>query len=266
MVLGFIGLGNMAKALIGGILGNGLVAPEDIIGSAATQATRDAVAAKYGINTSESNAQVARDADIILLAVKPQYISVVLEDIREAVEAAPGKLLISIAAGKTTKWIASKFDQPVKIVRVIPNTPALVGSGCSALCRNENVTDEEFASAKKLMECCGMAEAVPETLMDAVCGVSGSAPAFVFVFIDALADAAVKGGMTRRQAYQFAAQTVYGSAKLMLDTGKIPAELKDMVTSPSGTTIAGVQVLEEGAFRGIVMDAVEAAIERSKEL
>ena len=130
MVLGFIGLGNMAKALIGGILGNGLVAPEDIIGSAATQATRDAVAAKYGINTSESNAQVARDADIILLAVKPQYISVVLEDIREAVEAAPGKLLISIAAGKTTKWIASKFDQPVKIVRVMPNTPALVGAGC----------------------------------------------------------------------------------------------------------------------------------------
>ena len=111
-----------------------------------------------------------------------------------------------------------------------------------------------------------MAEAVPETLMDAVCGVSGSAPAFVFMFIDALADAAVKGGMTRRQAYQFAAQTVYGSSKLMLDTGKIPAELKDMVTSPSGTTIAGVQVLEEGAFRGIVMDAVEAAIERSKEL
>lgn len=266
MVIGFIGLGNMAKALIGGILKNGLVPAEDIIGSAATQETRDAVAAQYGINTKESNAEVARNADILLLAVKPQYMAVVLEDIREAVEQSPDKLIMSIAAGKTTRWLAERFDHPVKIVRVMPNTPALVEAGCSALCRNENVTDEEFASARRLMECCGLAEPVPENLMDAVCGVSGSAPAFVFMFIGALADAAVRGGMSRSLAYKFAAQTVYGSAKLMLESGKIPAELKDMVTSPAGTTIAGVQVLEEKAFCGTVMDAVEAAINRSKEL
>lgn len=267
MLIGFIGLGNMAKAIIGGILDKGDVRAEDIIGSARTDKTRAAVAQQFGIRTDLSNSEVAEQADVIVLAVKPQYLSVVLEDIRPAVEAEPEhKVILSIAAGKTIKWIAGFFDKPVKIIRCMPNTPALVGAGCSALCRNEHVTDAEMNVALALLRNCGLTETVPETLMDCVCGVSGSAPAFVFIFIEALADAAVRNGMTRQQAYRFAAQTVYGSAKLMLDSGKIPAELKDMVCSPAGTTIAGVEALEQDGFRAAVMDAVDAAAERSKEL
>lgn len=264
MKLGFIGLGNMAKALLGGILSGGIAEAEDIYGSAATDETRKAVAKQFGIHTNLSNSQVVKQSDVVILAVKPQYLSVVLEEIRESVD--EKKLLISVAAGKTTKWISDYLERPVKIVRCMPNTPALVGAGCTAVCRNENVTDDDLKTALKIMTSCGIAEVVPETLIDCVTGVSGSSPAFVFMFIDALADAAVKGGMPRQQAYRFAAQTVYGSARMVLDTGKTPAELKDMVTSPAGTTIAGVQSLEEDGFRGSVMKAVEKAVQRSKEL
>lgn len=264
MVIGFIGLGNMAKALIGGILSNKIAAPEDIIGSAATSETRQKVSADFGIRTDESNIQIAKDADIIILAVKPQYLSVVLEDILDAVD--DSKLIISVAAGKTTKWISQYFNKPVKIVRCMPNTPALVGEGCSAVCRNENVSDEELETAMQILRGCGMTEVVNENLMDTVCGVSGSSPAFVFMFIEAMADAAVRGGMPRKQAYRFAAQSVLGSARLMLETGKAPAELKDMVCSPGGTTIEGVAALERDGFRAAVMDAVKAAIDRSREL
>ncbi|MCI2049064.1 MAG: pyrroline-5-carboxylate reductase [Lachnospiraceae bacterium] len=264
MVIGFIGLGNMAKAMISGILAGQLVQPGDITGSAATEETRQKVSADFGIRTSDSNSQVAAESDIIVLAVKPQYLPVVIEDINDNVD--DSKLIVSIAAGKTTKQLTQYFSRPVKIVRCMPNTPALVGAGCSAVCRSENVTDAELESAMKLLRCCGLAEVVPESLMDAVVGVSGSSPAFVFMFIEAMADAAVREGMPRQQAYRFAAQSVMGSAKLMLETGKTPAELKDMVCSPAGTTIEGVAALEKGAFRASVIDAVTAASERSKKM
>ena len=264
MVIGFIGLGNMARAMIGGILNRQMVSADDIIGSAATKETMDKMAEEFGIHVDRSNKNVAKQADILILAVKPITLPVVLEEIREAVD--ENKLIISVAAGKTTKWISESFGKPVKIVRCMPNTPALVMEGCSALCRNENVTDADMETALHIVRSFGMAEVVNENLMDVVGGVSGSAPAYVFMFIEALADAAVKGGMPRKQAYRFAAQGVMGSARLMLETGRHPAELKDMVCSPGGTTIEGLQVLEREGFRASVMDAIAAVLEKTRKL
>jgi pyrroline-5-carboxylate reductase len=189
---------------------------------------------------------------------------VVIADIMDSVD--ENKVIVSIAAGKTINWMASEFEKPTKIIRVMPNTPALVGEGCSAVCRNDLVSDSDFHFVIELLESFGKAYTVPETLMDVVVGVSGSSPAYVFLFIEAMADAAVAGGMPRKQAYEFAAQSVLGSAKMVLETGKHPGELKDMVCSPAGTTIEAVRVLEEEGFRGTVMDAVTACIDKSKSL
>ena len=264
MTIGFIGLGNMAKAMIGGILAKGLMGPNEIIGTAATETTRAKVANKYGIQTRSSNEAVAKDADIIILAVKPQYLKVVIADIMDSVD--DSKIIVSIAAGKTINWLAKEFEKPVKIIRVMPNTPALVLEGCSAVCRNDLVTDNDFHFVIELLESFGKAYTVPESMMDVVVGISGSSPAYVFLFIEAMADAAVAGGMPRKQAYEFAAQSVLGSAKMVLETGKHPGELKDMVCSPSGTTIEAVHVLEKERFRGTVMDAVQACIEKSRSI
>lgn len=264
MTLGFIGLGNMANAIIGGILGKGLMGPNEIIGTASTELSRKKAEEKYGIQTRTSNAAVASESDIIVLAVKPQYLKVVIADIMDLVTT--DKIIVSIAAGKTIAWMSNEFEKPVKIIRVMPNTPALVGEGCSAVCRNDLVSDDDLHFVMELLESFGKAYTVPESLMDVVVGVSGSSPAYVFLFIEAMADAAVAGGMPRKQAYEFAAQSVLGSAKMVLQTGKHPGELKDMVCSPAGTTIEAVRVLEEGGFRGTVMDAVTACIDKSRSL
>ncbi|SDB14337.1 pyrroline-5-carboxylate reductase [Butyrivibrio sp. INlla16] len=264
MVLGFIGLGNMAKALMGGIISKGIFDPQDIIGSDPMEAARDSAARKFGIQTKDNNADVAREADVILLAVKPQFLKVAIADIMDEID--ENKLIISIAAGKSLEWIAKEFEKPVKTIRVMPNTPALVGEGCAAVCPNNLCSESDLNLALDLLRSCGTANVVTENLMDVVTGVSGSSPAYVFLFIEAMADAAVLGGMPRKQAYEFAAQAVLGSAKMVLETGKHPGELKDMVCSPAGTTIEAVKVMEEMGFRGIVMNAVQAATERSKEL
>ena len=264
MTLGFIGLGNMANAIIGGILGKGLMGPNEIIGTASTEESRKKAEDKYGIQTRTSNAAVASESDIIVLAVKPQYLKVVIADIMDLVTT--DKIIVSIAAGKTIAWMSNEFEKPVKLIRVMPNTPALVGEACSAVCRNDLVSDDDLHFVIELLESFGKAYTVPESLMDVVVGVSGSSPAYVFLFIEAMADAAVAGGMPRKQAYEFAAQSVLGSAKMVLQTGKHPGELKDMVCSPAGTTIEAVRVLEEGGFRGIVMDAVTACIDKSRSL
>ncbi len=263
MKIGFIGLGNMATAMIGGMLTKKIAKPEDILGSAKTEATKSAVREKYGIQTLDNRA-VASEADILILAVKPQMFDDVIPQIKYAVK--KDALVISIAAGKTIRWLSEAFGREIKLVRCMPNTPAMVGEGCSGVCRNERVSDEEMALCMRLIESFGLAEEVPERLMDAVGGVSGSSPAFVFMFLEALADGAVKAGMTRGQAYRFAAQAVLGSAKLMLETKKHPGELKDMVCSPGGTTIEGVQALEKAGFRSGVMQALEACVEKSKKL
>ncbi len=264
MKIGFIGLGNMAKAMIGGMLQKEIVQKNDIIGSAKTRATLEDMRRLYGVETRESNVAVAGEADILVLAVKPQYFQTVIEEVRDVVTG--DMLVISIAAGKTLDWIEQAFHKEIKLVRCMPNTPAMVGAGCTGVCVNSRVSPEETALSLKLMESFGRASLVPESLMDAVGAVSGSSPAFVFMFLEAMADAAVAAGMPRAQACEFAAQAVYGSAKLMLESGKHPGELKDMVCSPGGTTIQGVRVLEEKGLRGAVMDALQAVVEQTRKL
>lgn len=264
MKIGFIGLGNMAKAMISGMLAKGIAKPEEILGFAKTEKTREDVKEKYGIQVLRDNAAVAAQADIVILAVKPQVFGEVIGQIKGDVRG--DALVVSIAAGKTIAQIEKAFERRLKLVRCMPNTPAMVGEGCSGVCRNELVSDEEMEQCIGLFRSFGIAEEIPERLMDAVVGVSGSSPAFVFLFLEALADGAVKAGMPRGQAYRFAAQTVLGSAKLMLETGKHPGELKDMVCSPGGTTIEGVEVLEKMGLRSAVMEAVDACVKKSESM
>lgn len=263
MKIGFIGLGNMATAMIGGMLKEQVATAGDMIGKARTAATEEKVKTKFNINIAGSNAEVAQAADVLFLAVKPIFFPEVIGEIRDKVR--PDTLVVSIAAGRTLSYIKEAFGrEDCKIVRCMPNTPALVLEGCTGVCAGENVTEEELERVLGLLNAFGKASVVPERLMDVVVGVSGSAPAYVFMFIEAMADEAVAEGMPRKQAYEFAAQAVLGSAKMVLETGMHPGELKDMVCSPGGTTIQAVKVLEEMGLRAAVMDAMEACIEKSR--
>ncbi len=264
MKIGFIGLGNMATAMIGGIVGKGLYESSQIIGSAKTEATACRVAQKYGIETCTDNKKVAEGADIIVLAVKPIFMEEVIGEIKGCVD--ESKLVISIAAGKTLEWIEGQFGKDVRLVRCMPNTPAMVGAACTCVCVKDGTSEEDKELAVKIMESFGSASVLPERLMDAFAAVAGSSPAYVFMFIEAMADAAVLAGIPRSQAYEFSAQAVLGSAKLMLETGKHPGELKDMVCSPGGTTIEAVRVLEEKGMRAAVIDAIGACVEKTKRL
>ena len=264
MKIGFIGLGNMATAMIGGILGKRLYTKADIIGSDKLQSTADKAKEKFGIETYADNKAVVKAADVIVFAVKPIFLPEVIEEIKD--EVTKYKLVISIVAGKTIAWIEEAFEKEIRLVRCMPNTPAFVGEGCTAICLNQAATKEDETLALAIMNSFGKASIVKEHLMDAVVGVSGSSPAYVFMFIEAMADAAVLAGMPRAQAYEFAAQSVLGSAKMVLETGRHPADLKDMVCSPGGTTIEAVKVLEEKGFRAAVMDAIGACVEKSKNL
>ena len=265
MKIGFIGLGNMATAMIGGMLQKGIAVPEDIIGSSKTETTAEKVKTKFRITTTTDNKTVAEQADILFLAVKPVFFPEVIAQIRERVAA--DTLVISIAAGRTLGYLREAFDRPeLKLIRCMPNTPALVLEGCTGVCVGDNVTEEETEQVLTLLRSFGVASVVPERLMDVVVGVSGSSPAYVFMFIEAMADEAVAAGMPRKQAYEFAAQSVLGSARMVLETGKHPGELKDMVCSPGGTTIQAVKVLEEKGMRAAVMDAMDACIEKSRSM
>lgn len=262
MKLGFIGTGNMASAIMGGIVKNQMMAADEIIGADVSAPGRARVQEQFGIHVTDDNREVVEKADVIVLSVKPQYYEEVICEIREFMN--ENQLVITIAPGKTLAWLAEKFGKEVKIVRTMPNTPALVGAGMTAMCPNEHMTEAETAYVQSLLESFGRVEIVPERLMDVVVSTSGSSPAYVFMMIEAMADAAVSGGMPRTQAYQFAAQAVMGSAKMVLETGKHPGELKDMVCSPGGTTIEAVRTLEEYGFRSAVMEAMKACEEKSK--
>ena len=265
MKLGFIGCGNMANAIMGGIIRAGLVPAEEIIGSDPTADGRERTRRENGILVTDSNREVVEKAEVLFFTIKPQYFHEMIAGIRDLVR--EDQLIISIAAGRTLAYIASEFgEKKVKVVRLMPNTPAMVGEGMTAACANENVSKEELAYAVKICAGFGRAEIVPESLFDVVTAVSGSSPAYVFMFIEAMADAAVQGGMARAQAYTFAAQAVLGSAKMVLETGKHPGELKDMVTSPAGTTIEAVRVLEEKGFRSAVFEGTKACMEKSAQM
>ena len=262
--IGFIGSGNMAKAMIGGIVKSGLIAPNDITASDLKESSLEAMNKEFGINTTTDSKEVVKNSDIVVVAVKPNVYDVVLESVKELITS--DKIIVTIAAGKTVKSIEDVIGNDKKIVRTMPNTPALVNEGMSALCKNKNITDEELEIVKAIFNAFGKAEVVDEYLIDAVIGASGSAPAYVFMFIEAIADAVVLNGMPRDKAYTFVAQAVMGSAKMVLETGKHPGELKDMVCSPGGTTIEAVKTLETEGFRGAVMKAVCDCVDKSKSM
>ena len=264
MKLGFIGTGNMASAIMGGIIGKKMISAEEIIGADLLESGREKVKEQFGIQVTEKNQEVVEKAEVIILSVKPQFYEEVINQIKDCVK--KEQIIITIAPGKTLAWLAEKFGKEVKIVRTMPNTPALVGEGMTAMCPNEYMEKEEIEYVKQLLESFGRVEVVPERLMDVVVSVSGSSPAYVFMMIEAMADAAVSGGMPRAQAYQFAAQAVYGSAKMVLETGTHPGELKDMVCSPAGTTIEAVRTLEEMGFRSSIIEAMKVCEEVSRNL
>ena len=264
MKLGFIGTGNMASAMMGGIIKNNIVPAGEIIGSDLSPAGRKRAEESLGIHVTESNLEVVRQAEIVVLSVKPQFYEAVIGEIKDEVR--DDQMIITIAPGKTLEWLEDKFGKAVKIVRTMPNTPAMVGEGMTAVCYNFHVTDEELEQAITLLKGFSKVEVVPEHLMDAVVSTSGSSPAYVFMMIEAMGDAAVSGGMPRQQAYQFAAQAVLGSAKMVLETGKHPGELKDMVCSPAGTTIEAVRVLEERGFKSAIFEAMKVCEEMSKNM
>ena len=264
MKLGFIGTGNMASAIMGGIIKKAIIPAEEIIGADLFAPGRERVQKQFGIHVTDSNKEVVEKAEVIILSVKPQFYESVINEIKDDIK--KDQIVITIAPGKTLAWLSEKFGKDVKLVRTMPNTPAMVGEGMTAACPNEHMTEEEIAYVRTLLESFSRVEIVPERLMDVVVSVSGSSPAYVFVMIEAMADAAVSGGMPRAQAYQFAAQAVLGSAKMVLDTGKHPGELKDMVCSPAGTTIEAVRTLEERGFRSAIIEAMKVYEEISKSL
>lgn len=262
MRIGFIGCGNMAKAMLGGVLKNHLVDASDIMGSTSRQESLDKVTAEYGICGTLDNTEVAKFADILILAVKPYLYACTIKSIASYIN--EEKIVISIAPGKTLEWLKGQFGKQVKLVRTMPNTPALVGEGMTGVCCNSYLSEAELEKVCTIFEGFGKYELVEEKLMDTVVSVSGSSPAYVFLFIEAMADAAVADGMPREKAYKFAAQAVLGSAKMVLETGKHPGELKDMVCSPGGTTIEAVRVLERGGMRSAVIEAMKACTEKAK--
>lgn len=264
MKLGFIGCGNMAGAMMSGIIKNNIFKPEEVYGTDVFAPSTEKVKSLYGIQIAANNKDLVSKVDVLVLSVKPQYYESVIKEIRDQIT--EKHLIITIAPGKTLNWLGEMFGKKVKIVRTMPNTPAMVGEGMTAACANEQITKEDLDFACKILSGFGKVEVIQENLIDAVVGVSGSSPAYVFMFIEAMADEAVLEGMPRPQAYKFAAQAVLGSAKMVLETGKHPGELKDMVCSPAGTTIEAVRVLEEKGLRSAVMEGMKACVKKAKEM
>jgi pyrroline-5-carboxylate reductase len=262
--IAFLGAGNMAEALIKGLLRAHVAIPSEIICADKRTERGPELTHKYGVRFTKDNLAAAREASIVVLSVKPQAMNKLLEEIKPALDQT--KLVISIAAGVPIEAIERKVGHGVRIIRTMPNTPALVGAGATALAPGEHATEADLTQARALFEAVGLAVVVEEPLLDAVTGLSGSGPAYIFLIIEALADGGVKAGLARDQAQELAAQTVLGSAKLLIETGEHPGRLKDQVTSPGGTAIAGLHTLEAGGLRTTLMDAVEAATNRSREL
>jgi len=264
MKLGFLGAGKMASALAKGFIHAGLSAADSIIASDPYEAALAIIAKETGIKTASSNLDVLKFADVILLAVKPGQVNDVLAELKP--HFTDKHLLISIAAGVTLARMESALPPGARIVRVMPNTPALVGASASAFSPGKSAIADDAVLAQKLFSSVGVAYQVKESLLDAVTGLSGSGPAYVFLMIEALSDGGVAAGLPRDIATKLAAQTLLGSAKLLLETGQHPGALKDMVTSPGGTTIEGIHELEKGGLRAALMNAVRAASDKSRKL
>lgn len=262
--VGFLGAGQMATALAKGWLAAGRIDAKNSRAADPLATTRDAFAEATNLIAVSANAEIIPAVNLIVLAVKPQMMPAVLAEIAPKLE--PRHLVVSVAAGVTLGQLAKGLGDTVRMIRVMPNTPCLVGASASGISAGLLATSADLDLVKALFTAVGVAHVVPESYLDAVTGLSGSGPAYVYVMIEALADGGVRAGLPRDVAMSLAAQTVLGSAKMVLDTKKHPGELKDAVASPGGTTIAGLHALEKAGFRGIVMDAVVAAANRSREL
>lgn len=264
LTVGFIGAGKMASTLARGFLRADLVKNETLYASDPVPESRVAFEEATGVQASDSNLETAKRAQVLVLAVKPNQIVEALAEVRAFVT--PEKLVISIAAGVPISVLEGHLDGGARVIRVMPNTPALVGASATAFALGHAATDADCELAKRLFSAVGVAFAVKEELLDAVTGLSGSGPAYVYLAIEALSDGGVAAGLPREIALKLAAQTVLGGAKMVLETGMHPGALKDMVASPGGTTIEGIHQLEKGGFRGLLMNAVRAAAEKSHRL
>ncbi|ATB40810.1 pyrroline-5-carboxylate reductase [Cystobacter fuscus] len=262
--IAFIGAGNMAEALIKGLLRAGTARPDSIIATGRRGERLDTLQRTYGVRTTLDNVAAVREADVVVLAVKPQALDKVLIQVAPAAD--QKKLFISVAAGVPISVMERRLGQGVRVIRTMPNTPSLVGMGACALAPGEHASEEDMAVASRVFQSVGITTVVEENLLDAVTGLSGSGPAYIFLVIEALSDAGVKVGLPRYTAQKLAAQTVLGSAQLLIETNAHPGQLKDQVTSPGGTAIAGLHTLEAGGLRTTLINAVEAATRRSREL
>lgn len=261
--LSFLGAGNMAEAIIKGVLGAGLYKPGDLLASDLSEARLKFLHQKYGVRTTQNNREAVREGDLVILGVKPLAVDPVLAEVRSELKE---KVLVSVAAGTPLSRLAAGLEREAKIIRAMPNAPALVQSGATVLAPGKGVGPESLSLVLQIFGSIGKTWVLEERHLDAVTGLSGSGPAFVFVMIEALSDGGVKSGLSREIALSLAAQTVFGAAQMVLQTGEHPARLKDFVASPGGTTIAGLHQLEAGKVRAALISAVEAATRRSEEL
>jgi pyrroline-5-carboxylate reductase len=260
-----IGAGNIGRALIGGMIESELIAPEQVIATRRTESALEEMADEFpGLRTTTDNVAAVQEASVVLLTIKPQSRAEVVTNIRDHI--GRDVLVVSVLAGITTERLQLAFGQDQPVVRAMPNTPALVDAGATALSAGTYASEDQLQIARQVFEAVGEVVVVPEQHMDAVTGLSGSGPAYVYMFIEALTDAGVKQGMSRADAAKLSAQTVYGAAKLAIETGKHPAILRDEVTTPGGTAIAAVSSLEQHGLRTMLINAVGTATHRSKEL
>jgi pyrroline-5-carboxylate reductase len=262
--IGVIGAGKIGSAIIRGIIQAGLVKKENVLASDVSDALRQAIAKELSVKTTADNREVCDFADIVVLAVKPQIVEPVAREIGKRLGHA--KLLVSVAAGVPLVRLETHLEPSARVVRVMPNLPCVVGAGAAGFAGGAHATAADLEKVGAILNSFGVGVAVEEKSLDAVTGLSGSGPAYVFLFMEALADGAVRMGLTREVALKLAMQTVYGAAQLALASNKHLGELKDEVASPGGTTIAGIHALEKGGFRGIVMDAVVSATQQSQAL
>ncbi|HJV31946.1 MAG TPA: pyrroline-5-carboxylate reductase, partial [Bacillales bacterium] len=259
-----IGAGKMAQAMVEGILNSEKISPGHIMASAATEKTLEKLTQKYEILVTNNNPDVARFADILILAVKPDLHANIIREIKNSVN--EETIIVTIAAGITLADMEIFFERKIKAIRTMPNTPSLVGEGMTVICPNERINETELKIVEDLFQSFGKTERLEEKLMDAVPAISGSSPAYIYMVIEALADGGVKQGIPRQKAYRLAAQAVLGAAKMVLETGKHPGELKDNVCTPGGATIEAVASLEKSHFRGAILSAMESCTEKIKTL
>lgn len=262
--IGFIGCGNMGQAMIKGIIGSKIVDKKSIIVSANSEKTLEKVKEEYGVTTTLDNKVVARESDYIILAIKPNLYEAILKEIKENIHG--NTVVISIGAGISLGYLKEKLGDKIKYIRTMPNTPALVGEGMTAVSLGNGIKEEEMEDLLDIFKSFGKVEIIDESLMDGFTAIAGSSPAYIFILIEAMADAGVREGIPRHKAYKMAAQSVLGSAKMVLETGEHPGKLKDNVCSPGGATIDAVLSLEESGFRSSIMKAVKTCADKSKSM